>query len=96
MSSIGAIVAAALRGDRDELDEWRGTTYLCRTCERESLTLEDGECRGCLLGHEALYEEQRPRRMEAIRQGFLHAARVLRRHGFHEEAAWHERKAGIR
>lgn len=73
-------------GIRDEAQDraegrgpWDGVTRVCRTCARPSLSLEDGECPGCLEGAEEKAERVRRANEAARATGYRNAAAVLER-----------------
>lgn len=58
---------------------WDGVTRVCRTCARPSLSLEDGECPGCLEGAEEKAERVRRANESARSTGYRNAAALLER-----------------
>jgi hypothetical protein len=76
--------------DREWLEQYEDSAYArCKRCDGKLGSLEhDGEHLTC----ESQVDEAR--RAESIRRLHLSTARLLHRIGEHEEAAWHEMRAG--
>jgi len=93
----GSALAEGIRDEAQERAEgrgpWSGVTRVCRRCQRQSLSLEDGECPGCAGDAEAEYEHQRARREAGRRQLYRDTALLLRRAGELERAAYWDMRA---
>lgn len=78
--------------DTDQLQDDESALYSCRRCQRKLRALDgDGEHMG---GCYAEVEVDKARQREAMRRLHRDTARLLKRMGFSEEAAWHDVEAG--
>lgn len=77
-----AAYAEGLKLEAQDINEgrgpWLGYQKECRTCGRLSLTLEDGECPGCLESDEERIERTKRANAEAAKGLHAQTARHLR------------------